>query len=180
VWARKTDGGTVPSVAPCPLPDAALLKAYQTEGGYADCYTTDIARTVTLALFIEAFYTTPVFKLERAILRWALSMPSTDAQAKALAIGTGDSFAAWRVERRAEDQLLLCPIGKRTRSWLMVAPADAGTRLYFGSAVVPARNGQAGRTALGFTYRALLGFHRLYSKLLLGAAKSRLQARRNE
>jgi hypothetical protein len=169
----------VPSVAHCPIPDGALLGAYRGEAGYADCYATDIDSAISIAQLVEAFYTTPVFKLERAILALAFSLPSTDAQAKALAIGSGDTFAAWRVERRAQDQLLLCPIGRRTRSWLMAAPCEAGTRLYFGSAVVPAANAKAGRASLGFTYRALLGFHRLYSKILLGAARSRLAARRN-
>ncbi|MEO8718123.1 MAG: hypothetical protein ABI423_07865 [Burkholderiales bacterium] len=168
------------SVTPCPLPDAALLNVYRRDGGYADCYRTDIALPASLAQFVEAFYTTPVFKLERAILKWALSMPSTDAQAAQLAAGTGNSFAAWRVEKRAQDQLLLCPVGKRTRSWLMVAPCAAGTRLYFGSAVVPARNSRTGRGSLGAPYRALLGFHRLYSRILLHAARSRLEARHHD
>ncbi|MGH8766517.1 MAG: hypothetical protein ACRET8_12450 [Burkholderiales bacterium] len=137
--------------------------------------STDTALSASLAQYVEAFYTTAAFKLERTILKWVLSMPSTDAQAAALAAGTGDSFAAWRVERRAEDQLLLCPVDKRTRSWLMLAPMPTGTRLYFGSAVVP----KAGGASLGATYRALLGFHRPYSKILLHAARSRLEARRN-
>jgi hypothetical protein len=161
------------SAAPCPLPDAALLKAYQRDGGYVDCYSTDIAAPVSIAQFVEAFYTTRIFKLERTILRWALSLPSTDDEARKLGTGEGDRFSAWKVEQRAQDQLLLCPIGARTRSWLMVAPAAGGTRLYFGSAVVPAKNRQAGPAGMGFTYRALLGCHRHYSKILLEAAQAR-------
>jgi hypothetical protein len=37
---------------------------------------------VTLAEYVNAFYTTRVFRLERIILKWAVSRPSTDAQAK--------------------------------------------------------------------------------------------------
>ncbi len=90
--------------------------------------------------------------------------------------GKRDTFAAWTVEARAPDQLLLCDFMGRTRSWLMVAPAEApgGTRLYFGSVVVPERNATTGETAMPATHSRLLGFHRLYSRMLLSAAARRL------
>ena len=163
----------MPSAAPCRLPDAALLKAYQRDGGYVDCYSTEVAAAMSFERFVEAFYTTWVFKVERAILSWAMSLPSTDEDAKRLASGDGDKFAAWHVEARAANQLLLCAVDRRTRSWLMVEPAAGGTRLYFGSAVVPVRNRQTGTTGMGTAYRALLGFHRLYSKILLNAARTK-------
>ena len=132
--------------------------------------------------FVTAFYTTSLFKLERAILKWAVSRPSTDAQAERLASGASDAFAAWHVEKRCEDQLLLCDLHGRTRSWLMVTPlkteSGPGTRLYFGSAVVPVKGAQTGALTLGLGFRALLGFHKVYSKALLSAAKSRLNAKR--
>jgi DNA-binding transcriptional LysR family regulator len=84
------------------------------------------------------------------------------------------------IEDRAPNQLLLCDFQHRTRSWLMVASiesGDAGTRLYFGSAVVPVRR-RSGEAALGFTFSALLGFHKLCSRILLRAARSRLAGRR--
>jgi hypothetical protein len=103
-------------------------------------------------------------------------MPSTDAEARELALGKRDSFAAWRVEARDKDQLLLT--AGRTRSWLMVAPVTdqghATTRLYFGSAVVPRKNARTGQIGLGRAYRSLLGFHKLYSRALLSAARSKL------
>jgi hypothetical protein len=68
----------------------------------------------------------------------------------------------------------------RTRSWLMVvAAADShgheGTYLYFGSAVVPVLSARSGKRTLGLVFRLLLGFHKLYSRALLFAAKSRLK-----
>ena len=59
----------------------------------------------------------------------------------------------------------------------MVAPATsgAGTRLYFGSAAVPHRKEGAQAASLGFPFKALLGFHKLYSRLLLQAASARLE-----
>ena len=48
------------------------------------------------------------------------------------------------------------------------------TILRFGSAVVPAVSNDSGRARTGLAYRALLPFHRLYSRLLLRAALSRL------
>ena len=165
-------------IRPCQLPAGALLTRYTGSGAYADCYVTEIGRTVSHAEFVEAFYTTVVFKLERWILRLLVSQPSTDAQAKQLAQGTLSSFAAWSVEGRAPDQLLLSDFTGRTKSWLMVAaPESTGsprTRLFFGSAVVPVRNPTTGRASLGFVFSALLGFHKLYSRVLLHAARSRL------
>jgi hypothetical protein len=71
---------------------------------------------------VQAFYTTPVFKLERTILKWLVTKPSSDAQA-----------------------VLLCDFKKRTRSWLMIKHEEGKngiqTRLYFGSAVVPKKSG---------------------------------------
>ena len=59
----------------------------------------------------------------------------------------------------------------------MAVPAGAeATRLYFGSAVVPAR-AKDGRASLGAGFHSLLGFHRLYSHALLRAARSRLEDR---
>jgi hypothetical protein len=168
-------------IDPCPVPAASLLHAYLREGAHADCYVAGIERQVSHARYVEAFYTTALFKLERLILKWAAAKPSTDAEAKQLGDGTMDSFAAWRVEGRREDELLLCDFSGRTRSWLKTVPTSAGgrpgTRLYFGSAVVPRRNEKTGRGSLGFTFRALMPFHKFYSRALLHAAQVRLQAR---
>lgn len=164
----------------CELPNHALLTRYRQSGAYADCYAAEIAGSVSHAEYVEAFYTTPVFRLERLILRWLVARPSTDAEARQLAWGELDTFAAWSVEARAVNQLLLCDFRGRTRSWLMVEAlpgAPPGTRLYFGSAVVPARNSDAARTGPGFVFGALLGFHRLYSRILLKSAIFRLARR---
>jgi hypothetical protein len=165
-------------IDPCPLPPNSLLQRYAAGGGYADCYTTELPRTVSHAEFVEAFYSTGVFKIERWILRWAVSRPSTDDEAAQLARGERNGFAAWSVEARAPDQLLMCDLAGRTRSWLMVQALDpargGGTRLFFGSAVVPVRDAKTGRTRMGLVFNALLGFHKLYSRALLRAAASRL------
>ncbi len=158
----------------CPLPDSALLARYRYDGAHTDCYTTDVSFASTHAQFVTAFYTTWLFKLERLILKFSIARPSSDAQAAQLAQGTIEEFAAWRVEARASDQLLLTDIFGRTRSWLMVAALDGGgTRLYFGSAVVP-RPHPRKEPSLGTGFRVLLGFHKLYSLALLTAARARL------
>jgi hypothetical protein len=166
------------TIRACPLPSDALLNRYCGSGAYADCYVTEVADRISHAEFVEAFYTTVVFKFERWLLRLFASRPSTDAQAGQLARGELGSFAAWSVEGRATDQLLLCDVSGRTRSWLMVKPSvnrdSICTRLYFGSAVVPVRNPRTGRIGLGPVFRALLGFHKLYSRILLQAARHRL------
>lgn len=166
-------------IAPCELPAGALLGTYRDAGAYTDCYAADMPRAVSQAEYVEAFYTTWVFKLERWVLAMFVAKPSTDLQAQALACGQADAFAAWSVEGRTGNQLLMCDFQRRTRSWLMSvpAPADAatGTRLFFGSAVVPATHPKSGRSTMGPVFRALLGFHKVYSRVLLGATMSRLQ-----
>ena len=160
-------------VQPCEVPPGALLRKYQHGPGYVDCYVTEVAGAVTQSAYVEAFYTTPLFKLERAILKWLAGRPSSDDEAKALAGDTRRSFAAWRVEDRTTDELLLADFTGRTRSWLMTSCRDNATRLYFGSAVVPKPNARKGD--LGFVYHSLLGFHKVYSRALLRAARSRVQ-----
>lgn len=162
-------------IQPCPLPPDALLRKYAASGAFTDCYAVDVRARVTQAQFVEAFYCGRLFRLERLLLRLFQSRASTDAQARALAAGQADAFAAWRVEERRPDQLLMCDIGGRTRSWLMTVPEGAGTRLYFGSAVVPVRDPRTGEARMGRLFDALLGFHGLYSRLLLAGARSRLQ-----
>lgn len=58
----------------------------------------------------------------------------------------------------------------------MVTPATGGrpTQLYFGSAVVPTKSGSGGMQRMGLLFSALLGFHKLYSRVLLTSARSRL------
>ena len=162
------------AVHPCELPSGALLQRHRASGAYADCYRADVGHVVSHADYVEAFYTSALFKLERLILRAFAARGSTDAQAASLARGEADVFAAWSVEARAPNQLLLCDLTRRTRSWLMVAPLPGGTRLYFGSAVVPVADPRSGALRLGFGFSALLGFHKLYSRALLSAARSRL------
>jgi hypothetical protein len=154
-------------IRPLPLPDAALLRRYAGTGAYTDCFATDVPHVIPHARYVEAFYTTPLFKLERVILKLAVRRPSSDAQARQLAAGTLERFAAWDVEQRADNQLLMCDMFGNTRSWLMVAPIDGGTRLYFGSAVVPKATGHK-------SFKGLVAFHKLYSRALLASARSRV------
>jgi len=166
------------TIRQCELPEGALLRKYQLDGAFADCYVTEVASRICHARYVEAFYTTALFKLERLVLAWLASRPSTDAEAGQLASGSLDTFAAWNVEARSENQLLLSDFQGRTRSWLMVAHAAAGgedgTMLYFGSAVLPARGASSASRELGGVFRLLLGFHKVYSRALLLAARSRL------
>jgi hypothetical protein len=162
------------SVIRCELPPEALLRKYVAEGAYTDCYATEIAASVGFAEYVEAFYTTAPFKAERLVLKWLAGKPSSDADARRLARGEADAFAAWSVDARAAEQLLVCDFLRRTRSWLMIVALDGGsTRLHFGSAVVPVGVG-SGKGRLGFPFNALLGFHHAYSRVLLEAARSRV------
>jgi hypothetical protein len=167
------------SVRSSELPSDSLLQDCGKKGAFTDCYVTDVEGSVSQSAFVEAFYTTPLFKVERLLLKWFAARPSTDAEAKQLADGNASSFAAWRVEAQSANQLLLADMTGRTKSWLMASPVPGSvmpvqTRLHFGSAVVPASSSSNGVPRMGLIFQALLGFHRLYSRLLLGAARTRV------
>jgi len=158
----------------CALPPHALLQRYANDG-YADCYAVEVDGLVSQSQYVTAFYSTRLFGLERWLLAALLKRASTDEELRAMAEGTLDQFAAWSVEAREADQLLLCDMHARTRSWLMSESAGTdSTRLYFGSAVVPHFDKRTGRRRMGFLFHALLGFHKMYSRALLRAACRRL------
>jgi len=161
-----------------PMPDQALLSRYRERQAFTDCYIVDIPRPVSLAEYVEAFYTTPLFKLERLFLTFTVVKPSSDAQARLMAQGESSRFAAWTVEGRTDNQIILCDFLGKTRSWLMCVPQPGGTRLYFGTAVLPRRVSATGGVSLGGAFRLMLVFHRLYAPALLSAAARRLQKRR--
>ena len=144
------------------LPENALLQRYAKDpGSYTDCFARDVAGRVDLARFVRAFYTTPLFKAERLVLRLA-GYPSSDGAAADLAQGHTGRFAAWTVEAREAQQVLMCDAQGRTRSWFMVAPAGSGTRLYFGSAVTQRDH---------WAVRLLLPLHQIYARALLRSVK---------
>lgn len=165
----------MPSLAP--VPNASLLDAYKQKLAFTDCYAISVSVPVTLPQFIEAFYTTRLFKLERWLLSKVLSIPSSDEQALMLAQSSSTEFSAWQVENRSSNEILLS--AWQTRSWLCVKP-EAGvvpsTTLYFGSAVISTRpDGK-----FGLAFHMFGGFHRLYSKLLLSAAAKRVVSNRRQ
>ncbi|WKZ44646.1 MAG: hypothetical protein QY302_02500 [Anaerolineales bacterium] len=163
------------SIRKTPVPANSMLGKYTSvAGAYTDCYVTEIPFNVTFPEYVFAFYTTSLFKLERTILKFTVFKPSTDMDAKNLAHSLTDKFAAWTVESRSDDEILLCDFLSCTRSWLMVEKAEGATILYFGSAVVPKK----GSEGLGSLSILLLGFHQVYSVLLLYFAKRRLLPKR--
>lgn len=162
------------------LPPTALLQRYERAGAFADCYVADLDAAVGLPAFVEAFYTSPVFRLERGLIGVFAGRRAGDADARALAAGAAPNFSAWRVEAREHDQLLLADFSGRTRSWLMVGPGPDGgastSTLFFGSAVLPKIDRHTGERRMGAAFPLLLGFHRQYSRALLQAARTRLRA----
>jgi len=170
----------MPEVQQIRVPQGSFLDRFAQQGGvYTDCFAVEIDADIAFADYIEAFYTTPLFKAERMILGLLAKAPSKDDQAHLLGTGEIDEFAVWRVKERAESQLLMKAIG-RTSSWFMTVPFSPGrTRLMFGSVVVPEGYPKPGADKMGFGFSALLGLHKLYSRLLLASAHKRLLCAQN-
>jgi hypothetical protein len=132
---------------------------------------------VSLAEYTIAFLTSPVFKIERWILKLALKKPSTDEQAHQLANNTKSGFAAWNVEQRDEKQLLMSDFSGKTRFWIMVEQDKklGRTKLFFGSAVLPNTQGVLPKT---FWFALMMQFHKFYSIILLQSAKSNMKLKK--
>ena len=152
------------------LPEAAFLGKYEAiEGGYTDCYAASLSQDVSLQAFIGAFFDTPVFRLERLLLRLFFGQRTSRADVSALAAASTDHLAAWRVEERSAGQVLLRVGDGPIRTWLMCEGASGETRLYFGSALLPLAKDAQGRPKMALLFRATLWFHQLYSRILLAA-----------
>ncbi len=156
-------------------PGGALTERYANRGDHVDCYAIDLAGAVAIDGLIAAFFSARAFQPERWFLK-AIGKPSVPADWRALASGVRDDFAAWSVEERAADQILLCDYLKATRCWLMIEPfsslSPTHTRLYFGSVVTRRKAAGDSRSPL---FSALLPLHGAYSKILLNSAAARLR-----
>ena len=147
-------------------PANSLIHQYSlAEGHYTDAFQADAPPGVGLPELIEAFYTTAVFKAERFVLALG-GAKSSDQDARELAKGLRERFAVWTVEDRRDDEILLD--AGRTKSWLMVRDGQ----LWFGSIIVPVT--RRGKLTLGPVFHSLVGAHKVYSRVLLGAAARRL------
>jgi len=166
------------AVHSCALPADTFLRRYDHGDNYADCFVVEASGLISLRQYVADFYTTGLFKSERAVLSLA-GRPSLDTQARQVAAGTGTTFAAWSVEERAEDELLMRDVTGRTRSWFKVASVSDEvsdrTLLYFGSAITAVKNGATGRMKIGPVFQSLTGLHIMYSRALLAAAVRRIE-----
>ncbi len=162
------------SVARAELPQDCLLLKHNQPNDYLDCFAVDIPAVVNFEDYVAAFYTTWLFKCERFVLRLA-GLPSTDQQALRLGRGDLQAFAAWRLEARRPDQLLMRDVTGATSSWLMAVSNATGTRLYFGSGVKARKRQADGSARLPPGYRVLMGLHVFYSQALLAAAARKLR-----
>jgi len=165
----------MPKVIASELPSHALSASYKEQGAFVDCYYIDIAKDVGLDNYIQAFYTTALFKVERSLLSLATFKRTKDDEAVKLSLGESDSYSIWTVEGRQSNQIMLRDFTGNTRSWLMVEKASGGgcdsnrdsemsTRLYFGSVVVPKDVTENGAGSFGVLFHLLGKFHQVYSR----------------
>ncbi|MEH6450534.1 MAG: hypothetical protein V7765_17820 [Oleispira sp.] len=167
----------MPKVIATELPSDALSTSYQEQGAFVDCYYMDIAKDISLEQYIQAFYTTTLFKLERSLLSLATFKRTKDVEAVELSLGKSDQYSIWTVEGRESNQIMLRDFTGNTRSWLMVQKPNEnqmGTRLYFGSVVVPKSVSKNGQGSFGVLFHLLDKFHEVYSRALLNAAYRKL------
>jgi hypothetical protein len=130
---------------------------------------------VTLESYINAFFNTWLFRIERMILNTAAKKPASDEDIARLAQGTSNTMSAWQVERRDADQILFEVPQTPIRTWLMRSGEGEKTQLYFGSAILPDAVDRNGNAKMPFLFHALLGFHKLYARALLFSAKRALR-----
>jgi len=154
------------------LPKDSLLRTYEVlEGCHCDCFYVDAQGDADLSSYIAAFFGTWVFQLELKVLS-IFGLNRDDAeQIQRLAENRADRMAAWHVEKRSERELLLAVGDGPIRTWLRIEPAGQGAvRMYFGSAMLPIATDTQGRPRQGRMARLALPLHKIYSRVLLGAA----------
>jgi len=157
------------------IPSSALLYGHVERGEYADAFYTDITYSADLSEYIRAFYSSRVMRVERFILKF-IGKPSSADQVEKLATGEISELAVWSVAERRKNEILLPDSYDRTCSWLMVSyPSTGKTRLHFGTGVHRMRQQGEGATSLNLFFRATIGFHLLYSKVLLRSARNQLE-----
>lgn len=148
-------------IEPIPVPPDSLLAAFGPASAYRDTFTRTVPGSVSLEGFITRFYCSMAFRPERLALG-LIGRGASNAGAMKLARAETQSFAAWNVIERRDDQILLQDFSGATASWLSVRPESSdtglGTQLLFGSWV-----GQPDRPLV----KALMPFHRWYSRWLL-------------
>lgn len=92
-------------VSACEVPEGSLLATYGGPQDYRDCFVREVPGEVSLAQYIERFYSSMVFAPERIVLGFVGRAKGWDASAdaiRALARGDADRFGAWEVvERRS-------------------------------------------------------------------------------
>lgn len=157
------------------IPPGRLIADYAERAGhFTDCYSCVVPGQVALADYVTAFYTTPLFRAERFVLRVAARTPSTDAQARAVADGQSERFAIWTVETRRGNELMMAERSGRTKSWFKVLSQGGETQLLFGTVVVPVPS-KSGDPVLGPVFDSLKWAHTIYARALLAAAARRVQ-----
>jgi len=166
------------------LPDDSLFNSFRGGRhperwvGQGDCFSVTVNQAVPLSEFVVGFYSSPVFRVERLLLGVLAGAKSSDSDVQSVADGSGSTFAIWSVGERTATQLLMCDCYERTRSWFQVVPlAVDRTELRFGSAVASRRNRKTGGVSISRWAYWLMGFHVLYSRLLLRAAGNRVLRR---
>jgi hypothetical protein len=100
------------SIAREMVPEDSLLKRHrgvvrpERWGSYGDCFSVSVDRAASLADFVFAFYTSPLFRVERLILRVLAGAPADDADARALAQGSAKFGSAVAATPRHEARAL--------------------------------------------------------------------------
>ena len=146
-------------ITSCEVPEGSLLAQFGGPQDYRDCFSREVPGVVTLAQYIERFYSSMAFGPERMVLG-LIGRGASAEDISAVANGEADRIMVWEVVERTPDQILLLSKDTNTASWLSVMPLDGQTRLYFGSWV-----GGIERSG----WRVMLAPHVWYSRLLLGA-----------
>ncbi|KAL0486057.1 hypothetical protein AKO1_001727 [Acrasis kona] len=133
------------------------------ESEYKDSFAIPFAQKdtkVDVLKLVQAFYTSPLFKLERFIIKIIADVKTSDEQIKKSNFNVGDEVLIWKVVNRTQDEVLLhwSYKGFEGSTWFKVNNGE----LKFGSGL-PIK--------VGFVSTAL---HQIYSRLLLFGAKRNL------
>lgn len=156
------------------VPEGSFLKAYEgREGCETDCFQADVPGHPDIDRFVHIFFDTWVFRIERRLLALLGEDYATSEDVAALAGRSSDTLAAWTVQDRSADEIILAFKRPRGRTWLQATQLDGSlgsTRLRFGSALLPNIDSEGQTASISWGLKIGLPLHRLYARLLLAAA----------
>eukprot|EP00045_Choanoeca_perplexa_P002911 m.27622 g.27622 ORF g.27622 m.27622 type:complete len:189 (-) comp11764_c0_seq1:101-667(-) len=150
------------------VPNGSFLKSMKDEGYNCDTFVLPLpnAPPADLNKYIRAFFSSPVFQLERYVLQYAAGISIEDQDIRKCGFEVGDKLGVWGVTERCDNEALALWSQGSTDGcswWRLEHTREGDPVLMFGSGIRTNNASKAYRLAMV----PLTQGHYLYSRILL-------------